>query len=199
MIAFLRGNILSKSPTEIVLDVNGVGYGVQISLSTFSTLKDNEPETKLFTYLHVREDAMVLYGFATENEREIFKLLISVSGIGPKMAQGILSGMNAEEIRNAVIAENISSLTAISGVGKKTAERLVIELRDKFGKMEMSLPSAVTKQTTNVRSEVVLALTSLGFARNDAEQVLRNIFKETDAEQLSAEEIIRRALRFAGK
>jgi Holliday junction DNA helicase RuvA len=199
MIAFLRGNILSKSPTEIVLDVNGVGYGVQISLSTFSALKDTEPETKLFTYLHVREDAMVLYGFATESEREIFKLLISVSGIGPKMAQGILSGMNAEEFCNAVITENISSLTAISGVGKKTAERLVIELRDKFGKMEMSSPPAVPKQTTNVRGEVVLALTSLGFARNDAEQVLRTIFKETDAEQLSIEEIIRRALRFAGK
>ena len=199
MIAFLRGNILSKSPTEIVLDVNGVGYGVHISLSTFSALDESESEVKLFTYLHVREDAMMLYGFATEREREIFKMLIGVSGIGPKMAQGILSGMNADEFRNAILSENISSLTSISGVGRKTAERLVMELRDKFGKMEITSPLAISKQTSNVRGEVLLALTSLGFTRNDAEQVVRNVLKEANTDQLPLEEIIRRALRSTGK
>ncbi len=199
MIALLRGKIIYKSPTEIVLDVNGIGYSVLISLSTFSALEEAETEIQLFTHLHVREDAMLLYGFATESEREMFKMLIGISGIGPKMAQGILSGMSADEFRNAILSENISSLTAISGVGKKTAERLVMELRDKLGKIETSSPIAISTQSSSIRSEALLALTSLGFARYDAEQVIRNIIKETGTEQLPLEEIIRRALRSAGK
>ena len=136
MISYLRGNIVRKSPAELVIDVNGVGYSVTIPLSTFETLGETNGPTTILTYMHVREDIMQLYGFATEGERELFKMLISVSGIGPKMAQGILSGLSAPELREAIIRGNLAALTAISGVGKKTAERIIIELRDKLTKVE---------------------------------------------------------------
>jgi len=196
MIALLRGKVLHKSPTEIVVDVNGVGYAASISLSTFQALEHSSKEIQLFTHLYVREDTIQLFGFATEFEREMFRLLITVSGIGPKMAQTILSGMNTEELRNAIFSQNVTLLTTISGVGKKTAERLIVELRDKLGKVEVkesfvSIPFA----QTSVVTESINALTSLGYNRIQAEQTVRTIVQQSNEGTLSVEEIIKRSLK----
>ncbi|MBS4029516.1 MAG: Holliday junction branch migration protein RuvA [Ignavibacteriales bacterium] len=196
MISLLRGKLLHKSPTEIIVDVNGVGYSASISLSTFQALENVSGEINIFTHLYVREDTMQLFGFATELERAMFRMLISVSGIGPKMAQTILSGMNTEELRNAIFSSNVQSLTTIPGVGKKTAERLIVELRDKLGKVEAkdSFLTTPTAQSQHF-SEAVLALTSLGYNRANAEQTVRAIIQNANGDTLSLEEVIKRALR----
>jgi Holliday junction DNA helicase RuvA len=135
MISYLHGRLAEKSPTEVTVDVNGVAYAVHIPLSTFEALGEIGAEVKILTYLHFREDAMQLYGFATSAERDLFKLLISISGIGPKMAQGILSGISVNELKNFILHGNFNALMSIPGVGKKTAERLVVELRDRVGRL----------------------------------------------------------------
>jgi len=194
MISFLDGVMVSKSPTEITIDVNGVGYSVHIPLSTFEKLDGLNQRVKIFTYLHVREDAMQLFGFATEPERELFRLLISVSGIGPKIAQGILSGMNPVELKQCITAGNIVALTTIQGVGRKTAERIVVELRDKVGKVEETAVPGAGKETS-IRSEALSALLSLGYTRSTAEAALRTVLNER--KDLSLEELIRQAIRHA--
>jgi Holliday junction DNA helicase RuvA len=196
MIALLRGKLLYKSPTEIIVDVNGVGYAASISLSTFQALENTSNEIQLFTHLYVREDTMQLFGFATEREREMFRMLITVSGIGPKMAQTILSGMNTEELRSAIFSSNVSSLTTIPGVGKKTAERLIVELRDKLGKTDAKeLFVTIPVAQISVVAESVNALTSLGYSRMQAEQAVRAIVQQVHDESLSVEEIIKRSLK----
>jgi len=194
MISFLDGLLVSKSPTEITIDVNGVGYSVHIPLSTFEKLDGLNQRVKIFTYLHVREDAMQLFGFATEPERELFRLLISVSGIGPKIAQGILSGMNPVELKQCITAGNIVALTTIQGVGRKTAERIVVELRDKVGKVEETAVPGAGKETS-IRSEALSALLSLGYTRSTAEAALRTVLNER--KDLSLEELIKQAIRHA--
>ncbi len=196
MISFLDGVLVSKSPTEITIDVNGVGYSVHIPLSTFEKLDGVNQRVKIFTYLHVREDAMQLFGFATEPERELFRLLISISGIGPKIAQGILSGMSTQELRQCIIAGNVVALTTIQGVGRKTAERIVVELRDKVGKVEETTATSVGKETS-IRSEALSALLSLGYTRSTAEAALRTVLNER--KDLSLEELIKQALRHAAQ
>ncbi|HZY10590.1 MAG TPA: Holliday junction branch migration protein RuvA [Bacteroidota bacterium] len=200
MISYLHGKLVHKSPTELVIDVNGIGYHVNIPLSTFEKIEQLNGQVKIFTYMHVREDIMQLYGFATEAERELFRLLISVSGIGPKMAQGILSGMSINELKEAILTSNIGSLTTISGVGKKTAERLVLELRDKFTSAESFEPTSVsTSKLLKARAEAVVALMSLGYTRTDAERVLRTVTKDSSEQDMNAEELIKRALRNTSK
>ncbi|MBP6673289.1 MAG: Holliday junction branch migration protein RuvA, partial [Bacteroidetes bacterium] len=135
MISYLKGILAKKSPTEIIVDVGGVGYSVNISLSTYEQLSELNSEVFILTHHHIREDAQVLYGFSGDNERDIFRMLIGVSGIGPKMAQTILSGIRPDELIRTISAGAISSLTAVPGVGKKTAERLILELKDKVGKI----------------------------------------------------------------
>jgi Holliday junction DNA helicase RuvA len=199
MIASLRGTLLSKSPTEILVDVNGVGYHVSIPLSTFETIGEEKSPVNILTYLHVREDALQLYGFATEEERSLFKLLISVSGIGPKMAQTILSGISTTDLVNYVSEGNHFALTRIPGIGKKIAERLVVELREKISKVETpsSLPPASSQAQTNVRSEALLALVSLGFTRVVAEKALRAAIQETNGKDATIEQLIKAALKHA--
>jgi Holliday junction DNA helicase RuvA len=195
MISHLRGKLIQKSPTEIVIDVNGVGYQVNIPLSTFEKIEKLNGEVDILTYLHVREDAMTLYGFATEPEREIFKQLISISGIGPKIAQGILSGISVNELKDAVLMNNIDALTSISGVGRKTAERIVLELRNKLGKIEVQEPTSTpTSSQLKLRSEAVVALMSLGFTRTNAEQAIRTVLSKSEDKDLSVEELIKKAL-----
>lgn len=201
MISQLRGIPVQKSPTEIVLDVNGVGYHVNIPISTYEKLEQVKGEVTILTYLHVREDAMILFGFVTEAERELFKMLISVSGIGPKIAQGILSGISTNDLREAIQIGNIDSLTSISGVGKKTAERIVLELRSKLGKIEFTeptQPASGSKQLKN-RSEAIIALMSLGYNRTSAEQALRKVLIETQNNDLSVEEMVKKALHHSAK
>ncbi|MBI4811360.1 MAG: Holliday junction branch migration protein RuvA [Ignavibacteriales bacterium] len=200
MISHIRGKLVHKSPTEIVIDVNGVGYQVNIPLSTFEKIDKLDGEVNILTYMHVREDAMILYGFATEAERDIFKMLISISGIGPKIAQGILSGINTNELREAVLMNNIEALTSISGVGRKTAERIILELKNKLGKVEITEPAITpTSIQLKARAEAVIALMSLGFNRTSAEQALRTVLSESSNKELSVEEMIKRALHHSSK
>jgi Holliday junction DNA helicase RuvA len=200
MISHLKGTIARKSPTELIIDVNGVGYLVNISLSTFESIGAAAGDVRILTYMHVREDAIQLFGFATEAERELFRLLISVSGIGPKMAQGILSGLNPSELKNAIAANNIPALTSISGVGTKTAERIVLELRNRLGKVESSEAAAVsTSSQLKARSEAVIALMSLGYTRAIAEKTLQQVARESDDGEFSVEEMIKRALHHTAK
>lgn len=199
MIASLNGILRSKSPTEVLIEVNGVGYAVSIPLSTFERLGELNSHVVLLTHLHVREDALQLFGFATEEERYLFKLLISISGIGPRIAQGILSGIGARELRSHIATGNVVALTSVPGVGRKTAERLVIELRDKIGKMELAAtsPSGMTDDLSGIRTEALLAMTSLGYTRQVAEKALRQALTEANGSSLTLQELIKRSLRYA--
>ncbi|MDI6767442.1 MAG: Holliday junction branch migration protein RuvA [Bacteroidota bacterium] len=200
MISHLRGKLIQKSPTEITIDVNGVGYQVHIPLSTFEKIDKLDGDVSILTHMHVREDAMILFGFATEAEREIFRLLISISGIGPKIAQGILSGISTNDLREAILLGNIESLTSISGVGRKTAERIILELRSKLGKIEFPEQTVTpTSQQLKSRSEAIIALMSLGFNRTSAEQTVRTILSESGNKELPVEELIKRALHHSAK
>jgi Holliday junction DNA helicase RuvA len=197
MIASLTGTLKFKSPTEILIDVQGVGYNVSIPLSTYEKIGDIGSSISLLTHFHVREDGMQLFGFITNEERRLFKLLISVSGIGPKIAQGILSGMNVDELKSHLISGNVNALTAIPGVGKKTAERLILELRDKAGKSitETDPTSASGMTTAIVRIEALQALTSLGYNQQIAEKSIRLVLKDAGDTSISVEELIKQALR----
>ncbi len=199
MIASLRGTLISKSATELVVDVNGVGYGVSIPLSTYEKIGDLNSPLTLLTYLHVREDAMQLYGFFTEEERSLFKLLISVSGVGPRMAQTVLSGISTNDFINHIREGNHFALTRIPGIGKKIAERLVVELREKISKVDTSssLPPASTPAQTSIRSEALLALVSLGYNRAVAEKALRAAIQETNGKDSTIEGLIKASLKHA--
>jgi holliday junction DNA helicase RuvA len=201
MIASIRGTLTFKAPTEVIVDVQGVGYAISIPLSTYATLGDVNSTVMLLTYLHVREDALQLFGFASEEERSIFKLLISVSGIGPRMGQTILSGITVPDLKHHLTSGNLGALTTIPGVGKKLAERLIFELRDKISRIESSgtLPPTSTDKQSQVRSETLLALISLGYSRPVAEKVLLSALKEVSTRDLSVEELIRASLRHATK
>ncbi|MCI0706355.1 MAG: Holliday junction branch migration protein RuvA [Ignavibacteriae bacterium] len=200
MIATLTGILKTKSPTEIVVNTNGVGYAVSIPLSTFEKIGAVDTAVTLFTHLVVREDALQLYGFATENEREVFRLLITVNGIGPKIAQGILSGITLDELKRHIAGGNISALTSVPGVGKKTAERLVVELREKVSRISPAgISGYPSDEASNVRAEALLALTSLGYQRAVAEKAIRQVLNEQNGKTLSIEELIKSALRFISR
>ncbi len=198
MISRLRGTIVAGTPTELTIDVNGVGYQVSVPISTSEALGREKGEVTLLTYLHVREDAMLLYGFATEPEREMFRMLISVSGIGPRLAQGILSGIRVDELREAIGAGNFALLGSVPGVGRKTAERLVVELR---GRMPENTPSSTagpaTSKQLKIRSEAVVAMMSLGHARSVAEKAVHAAVSEMHGAPYSLEEILKKALAHA--
>jgi len=177
MITFLQGKLVEALPTQAVVEVHGVGYEVLIPLSSFDRLPAPGQEVKLLTQLVVREDAHTLYGFATAAERELFRLLVhSVSGIGPKTALNILSGMNATAFRGAVANGDVKALSQISGVGKKTAERIVVELRDKVGAagaLEAAGARHALSPEDQRANDAVLALMALGFKQNEAADSVR--------------------------
>jgi holliday junction DNA helicase RuvA len=174
MIAHLRGRILSKRPNQAVVDVNGVGYEVTISIPTFSELPNAGGEVSLHIHTHVREDALALYGFLRPQEKDLFERLISVSGIGPKLAITVLSGMQAEKMVAAIRGNDVASLTKTPGIGKKTAERMVLELRDKLE--SFGVPAAVAKHSP-IEEDVLSALTNLGYQRAAAERALASAGK----------------------
>ncbi len=192
MIGFLRGKIADKKPTSILLDVQGVGYIINVSLSTFDKLPAVGETAELFTYLSVREDAMNLYGFFTAEEKTIFELLIGISGVGPKLALGILSGITGNELIEAIQAQNIPRLVSIPGIGKKTAERLIIELKDKIGTVVGVPTSAISLEAYSVKGDAIAALLSLGYNNKKAEMAVAHILSQ--APELELEEIIKRAL-----
>jgi holliday junction DNA helicase RuvA len=197
MIASLRGILIKKLPTELQIDVHGVGYSVSIPVSTYQRIGETGSEVTILTHLHVREDALQLFGFATEPERAMFRLLTSVSGIGPKIALGILSGVGVDELKDHLLHANTTALTTIPGVGKKTAERLIVELRDKLGKDDTAVSplSSGGDSTVRVRSETLLALIALGVPRQNAERAIRLAVQGTDASATTVEELIKKALR----
>jgi len=194
MIGRLKGVLLEKQPPAILLDVNGVGYELEASMSTFYQLPDQGDVITLHTHLVVREDAQLLYAFYTVEERQMFRNLIKISGVGPKLALTILSGMSAEDFTRCIMDEDSKALTRLPGVGKKTAERLVIELKDRLEKDDaIRLPGApekIERQTSPV-NDAVSALISLGYKAQQASQMVR----ELDVENKTTEEIIRAALQ----
>lgn len=178
MIAFLRGTLLERHPTQVVVDVGGVGYEVNIPVSTFSTLSDPPATVSLRVYTHVREDAIQLFGFATAEERAVFEKLISVAGVGPKLAITILSGLAATDLAQAIRGGQTERLTRIPGIGKKTAERLVLELKDKLdalipGAALRSAEPAVAATLDELEQDVVSALVNLGAGKAQAEAAIR--------------------------
>ncbi len=188
MIGYLRGKIVSKKPTQIILDVNGVGYLINITTSTFETI-GNKEEISLFTYLSVKEDSLTLYGFSSVAEKEMFQLLISISGIGPKLAQGILSGIQIDELKSAIQEGNVTRIVAIPGIGRKTAERLLVELRDK---VEASVDLSGTESGSSIRNDAIAALTGLGYNKSQADKVIRSILNTQP--EIEIEELLRKAL-----
>jgi Holliday junction DNA helicase RuvA len=198
MITFLHGKLIEALPTQIVVDVNGVGYEILIPLSSFDKLPPPGGEIKLLTQLVIREDAHTLYGFMSVGERDLFRLLVhSVSGIGPKTALNILSGMNATAFRGAVASSDVKSLSQISGVGKKTAERIVVELRDKIGAAG-AWEAASAKHSLSPGdqkiNDAVLALMALGFKQIDAHETVRSAQNSLGA-KATVEDLVRACLK----
>ena len=194
MIGLLRGKLLIKQPPDLLIDVNGVGYEVQASMTTFYDLPELEQEATLYTHFVVREDAQALYGFSTTTERELFRLLLKVNGVGPKMALAIVSGMSPVEFHHTIHSNDITRLSKIPGVGKKTAERLVIELRDRLPKLTETeaVNSTPAKPFSLSHSdEAINALLALGYKPVQASQMIAAY----ENQGLSVEDMIRQALR----
>ncbi|MCB0430582.1 MAG: Holliday junction branch migration protein RuvA [Flavobacteriales bacterium] len=193
MITQLRGRLVEKNPTQAVVDCNGVGYLLHISLHTYSALGADE-NILIYTHLVVREDAQILYGFATKEERETFRQLISVSGVGPSTAQMICSSLTPGEIRKAILDGNVGLLKSIKGIGAKSAERLIVDLRDKIGKSVNLAPVAGMEAAGSVRDEAVAALAQLGINRVQAERAVEKGLKEAGQEG-RVEDVIKVALK----
>jgi Holliday junction DNA helicase RuvA len=198
MIFCVKGSLIEKTPTRVVLDVGGIGYGVNVPLSTYEKIGDVGSTVELLTHLHVREDCLDLYGFATPEEKELFELLILVSGIGPRLALGILSGSEVHSFAGAVATANIAMLTTISGIGKKLAERIVVELKDKISVLVYAREKiAAIGLESPQYNDAILALVSLGVTRASAAKALKRVVSEAGV-KLSLEEMVRRALSLAG-
>src|SRR3954454_22604911 len=197
MIAFLEGKLVNALPTQATLDVNGVGYEVFIPLSSYDKLPPVGQAVRILTHLHVREDAQILYGFMTAAERDLFRLLVNnVSGIGPKLALAVLSGMSVNNFKAAVVNSDVASLSKISGLGKKTAERIVLELKDKLGVAAAWEAASATHAPTPEQeqaNEAVLALIALGYKQVDAHKLVRDLQDKGEAK--SAEELVKLVLK----
>jgi Holliday junction DNA helicase RuvA len=191
MITHIRGKLVEKNPTYAIIECNGVGYLLHISLNTFSKIPDSEA-VLLFTHLSIREDAHTLFGFADKTEREIFKLLISVSGVGPSIARTMLSSMTTEQIQQAIGSEDIATIQSVKGIGAKTAQRVIIDLKDKILKTyELQEDSINTNNT--IKEEALSALEVLGFTRKQVDKMVQRILHESPS--ISLENIIKQALK----
>jgi Holliday junction DNA helicase RuvA len=200
MIAHLRGKLLSKKVNQVVVEAGGVGYGVFIPVSTFYDLGDIGADAALHIYSHVREDTFALYGFRTEREKNLFEKLIGVSGVGPKLAITILSGLEIQELIPAIQKGKVDRLVHIPGVGRKTAERLILELKDKLAGLALEPagePEAPVPALSSVEDDVLSALTNLGYARATAENAVREAKRESPEGDL--EVLLRSALRVLAK
>lgn len=191
MITQIKGRLVEKNPTHVVVDCNGLGYLLNISLNTYGSLPTDE-NVKLYTHLSIREDAHTLYGFIDKVEREVFKLLISVSGVGPSIARTMLSSMTAEDVQQAIASENVKLIQSVKGIGAKTAQRVIIDLKEKILKTFDIDEVSVTESNTN-KEEALSALEVLGFTRKQSDKVITNILKESPS--ASVEELIKKALK----
>ncbi len=191
MITHIEGRLVEKSPTDVIIDCNGVGYFINISLYTFSNLPESE-NVKLYTHLLVREDSHTLYGFSSVLEREIFRMLISVSGVGANIARTMLSSLSPEQVMNAIAHNDITTIQSVKGIGSKTSQRVVLDLRDKILKVYSMDEDSVVSSNTN-KNEALSALDTLGFARKQVEKVCDDIIKHDP--EASVETIIKQALK----
>lgn len=191
MYDYIQGKVAELTPASIVIDNNGIGYFINISLNTYSALSGKE-NAVVFIHQVVREDAHTLYGFFNKSEREIFRLLISVSGIGANTARMMLSSLSPSEIKEAILSGNVKLLNSIKGIGAKTAQRVIVDLKDKVGKSEISGEFLLTQSNTN-REEALSALVMLGFAKNAVEKVLDKLLKADP--NLDVEELVKQALK----
>ncbi|MFV8345081.1 MULTISPECIES: Holliday junction branch migration protein RuvA [Flavobacterium] len=191
MIAHLQGKLVEKSPTQIIIDCGGVGYHVNISLHTYSLLP-NTDFIKVYTHLQIKEDAHTLFGFVEKSEREIFKMLLSVSGIGASIARTMLSSLDPKQITNAIASGDVVTIQSIKGIGSKTAQRVILDLKDKVLKL-YDLDEVSMSQSNTNRDEALSALEVLGFLRKSSERVVEKIVKEDP--EASVESIIKKALK----
>lgn len=191
MITFLRGRLIEKNPTHIIVECNGVGYHVDISLHTYGLIP-NEESVQIHTYLQIKEDSHTLYGFFDTSEREIFKLLISVNGIGASTARTMLSSLNPDEIGTAIAQEDVKKIQSVKGIGLKTAQRVIIDLKDKISKVEISENFVGIGSALQQKDEAIAALEVLGYNKKSSEKIIDTLLK-TDAE-MSVEQLIKQAL-----
>ncbi|HZW39987.1 MAG: Holliday junction branch migration protein RuvA [Syntrophothermus sp.] len=187
MIAYLKGKVHSLKPTHLIIDVNGVGYSVNISLNTYEFISDAK-EVELYIFTNVKEDSITLFGFHSESEKKMFELLISVNGIGPKSALSILSGIKIDDLKTAIALSDISRIVAVPGIGKKTAERLVLELKSKID----SVQGETTLIAYDKKNEAIAALTTLGYNIKQAEKVIQDVLSTSP--NLPLEELLKKAL-----
>lgn len=197
MIAFLKGRLVQKDPTHVVVDVGGVGYQVNISLATYTDIKDQE-NIHLFTHLNIREDAHVLFGFSHESEKKLFQQLISVNGVGPSTAMVMLSYMNSTELKNAIVQENAAALQSIKGIGGKTAQRVIIDLKDKLKKesWEETHGTVSIGAHNTIRKEALSALLTLGLPKAAAEKSVDAVLKKS-GNTITLEDLVKQALKNA--
>ncbi len=194
MIAFIKGKLVHKDPSHVVVDVHGVGYQINISLQTFGELKDRE-DIFLYTYLAVREDAHILYGFATPAEKNLFLQLITVNGVGPGTALVMLSYLPVEELIRAIAAEDVATLQRVKGIGAKTAQRVIVELKDRVRKeFAPETPLATGNTHNTMRKEALTALLTLGIPRNAAEKSVDTVLKKS-GNSITLEDLIKQALK----
>ena len=190
MITHIKGRLTEKTPTYVVIDCNGIGYKLNISLQTYSNIK--EEDCSLFTHLSVKEDSHTLYGFSDEDERTLFRNLISVSGVGPSTAQVVLSTFTPKETCQYIISADVAALQSVKGIGGKTAQRIIIDLKDKLGK-GITTADILLYQNNDLRSEALSALVALGFSKKVAEQKVDNTLRES-SEDISVEALVKSAL-----
>jgi len=192
MIEYLKGKLIEKSPTHLVIDCAGVGYFINISVNTFSRISDSEL-AKVWIHFIVREDAQILYGFAETEEREVFRKLISVSGVGANTARMILSSMTPEDLRFTIQNQNATALKAIKGIGAKSAQRIIVDLHDKISRSEKNLEN-ITIADNSAKNDALIALSSLGFDKTKTDKTLDKIIK-VEGNELAVEELIKKALK----
>ena len=195
MYAYIEGTLVEKEPAYVVLDVGGIGYELKITLGTYSAIKSMS-QVKLFTYSHIKEDAHTLYGFFDRNEKKLFMALISISGVGPATGVMILSSLAPEEIQHAIVTENVAMIQAVKGVGAKTAQRIILELKDKLQKEQLGAKTTQnsTVSHNSIQIEALSALVTLGINKNVAEKAILSNLKNAEKD-LTVEELIKRVLK----
>tara|TARA_Y100000813_G_scaffold90647_1_gene64526 strand:+ start:5179 stop:5760 length:582 start_codon:yes stop_codon:yes gene_type:complete len=191
MITHIKGKLIEKNPSFVIIDCNGVGYLLRISLQTFSKLADDE-QCMLFSHLAIKEDSHTLYGFFDKNERDLFRQLISVSGVGPNTAQMILSSLTPQEIQQSILTENVIVLKGVKGIGGKTAQRIILDLKDKIAKIGITTNSSKNSYNT-IREEALSALTMLGFSKSSMEKFVDNVLQNDS--NVEIEELVKRVLK----
>ena len=193
MITYVKGPLAHKNPSFVVIEAGGIGYHINVSLYTYTKIEKAET-AKLLTHFHVKEDQQTLFGFYDEAERSLFRLLISVNGVGPATALVVLSSMNAEEFRSAVLGEDVASIRKVKGIGPKTAKRIILDLKDKMMKESFAAPTMLSPESNTQRAEALSALVNLGFARPAVQRALNRVFAAKPGLS-AAEDIIKLALR----